>query len=176
MTIRRGLMPRMIVLEDEETVRKFVMRTAEDSGFAVYGVQSHASFFVAFNTHNPQVVVLDIFPGHEDVLRVVSFLHNKAFAGLVILMSGYDRRVLTAIGGLAEEHGLRVHAVIDKASLPSELKEACLRASFLLSKPDGTPGIPVLDPALDPALVPVIDRTSAKPGRGALPRRGQGAA
>ena len=164
-------MPRMIVLEDEETVRKFVMRTAEDSGFAVYGVQSHASFFVAFNTHNPQVVVLDIFPGHEDVLRVVSFLHNKAFAGLVILMSGYDRRVLTAIGGLAEEHGLRVHALIDKASLPSDLK-ACLRASFLLSKPDGTPGIPVLDPA----LVPVIDRTSAKPGRGALPRRGQGAA
>ena len=175
MTTRRGLVPRMIVLEDEETVRKFVMRTAEDSGFAVYGVQSHASFFVAFNTHNPQVVVLDIFPGHEDVLRVVSFLHNKAFAGLVILMSGYDRRVLTAIGGLAEEHGLTVHAVLDKASLASELK-ACLRASFLLSKPGGTPGIAVLDPALDPALDPVIDRTPAKPGRGASPRRGQGAA
>jgi EAL domain-containing protein (putative c-di-GMP-specific phosphodiesterase class I) len=69
------------------------------------------------------VVVLDLMMPEVDGIQVLRYLSEQSYASGIILISGYDRKVLKVAAQLAASLGLDVRASIQKPFKSSELRE-----------------------------------------------------
>lgn len=108
------LQMRILVLDDEPAIGRLVARIAESLGYVVDAVTSKAAFQVGYRAHLPDVVVVDLQLGASDGIEQLRFLHEQGFRNSVILMSGFDSRVLAAAERLGEQLGLQIAAALTK--------------------------------------------------------------
>ena len=69
----------------------------------------------------PDVIVLDLQLGLHDGVQQIRTLAAQRFSGALVLISGFDRRVLAATQSLATDLGLRVEAILPKPIRVPEL-------------------------------------------------------
>ena len=85
--------PRLLLIDDEPALADFVANAARETGFEP-GVTSDADAFKArFREERPDAVALDLgMP--VDGVEMLRFLSDEDFEGPVLIISGFDRRVL----------------------------------------------------------------------------------
>ena len=66
------------LLEDDESIRNFVIYALKNSGFTACGFDTAAAFYKAVNDEIPELALLDIMLPDEDGLSVLSKLRSKA--------------------------------------------------------------------------------------------------
>ncbi|HLY54805.1 MAG TPA: EAL domain-containing protein [Stellaceae bacterium] len=113
---------RLLVLDDERGIVTLVAGVAKDRGWTVDTATDEAAFLSRFDENRPDVVMLDLQLGDRDGVEQLRFLAGVQFAGPVILMSGFDERVLTSVWHYGDSLGLRV-----AAALPKPIRLAHLR-------------------------------------------------
>ena len=117
--------PRLLLIDDEPALAAFVANAAALSGFEAVVANDDASFREQFHAQTPGMVALDLGMPGMDGVELLRFLSAESFKGPVLIISGFDRRVLESAVRLGEALGLDMVGPLEKP-VRLELLEAIL--------------------------------------------------
>ena len=126
--------PRLLLIDDEPQLAAFVANAARLCGFDPISTDRDDDFRGRFVEHRPEMVALDLGMPGMDGVELLRFLADHGFGGPVLIISGFDRRVLESAFRLGEALGLKMVGPIEK---PARLDT--LEAIFKQQLPSLTP-------------------------------------
>ena len=115
---------RVLLVEDNDVFRQALILLLElQDGIEVVGAVAEGNSAVgAYREHRPDVVVMDFrLPGMDGV-ELLRFLADEAYRSPVLIISGFDRRVLESAFRLGEAHGLKMVGPLEKPARLEELE------------------------------------------------------
>ena len=126
--------PRLLVIDDEPVLAEFVAHVASDCGFRPTLTDDDSEFRRIFRAMCPEVVVLDLGMPRTDGVELLRFLAGEEHRAPVLIISGFDRRVLESAFRLGEALGLEMLGPLEKPvraealeGLLSELRPSLVR-------------------------------------------------
>ncbi|HEY6049408.1 MAG TPA: response regulator [Sphingomicrobium sp.] len=124
--------PRLLLIDDEPTLAEFLASAAKESGFEPVITARDEDFRAAFLAEPPEMVALDLGMPGMDGVELIRFLADQNYRSPVLIVSGFDRRVLESAFRLGEALGLNMVGPIEKPvrleALEARLSE--LKANF----------------------------------------------
>ena len=115
--------PRLLLIDDEPHLADFVANAGELSGYAAQIAKGDADFHRQFEDDHPAVVALDLGMPGSDGVELLRFLAERTFAGPVLIISGFDRRVLDSAFRLGEALGLNMVGPLEKPTRLDALED-----------------------------------------------------
>ena len=115
--------PRLLLIDDEPALAAFVANAAEISGFEPIVANNDGLFRELFQAELPGMVALDLGMPGMDGVELLRFLAAQSFAGPVLIISGFDRRVLESAFRLGQALGLRMVGPLEKPVRLEALEE-----------------------------------------------------
>ena len=106
--------PRLLLIDDEPTLAEFLASAATESGFEPVVTEQDEQFRQAFLADRPDMVALDLGMPGMDGVELIRFLADQNYDAPVLIVSGFDRRVLESAIRLGEALGLRMVGPIEK--------------------------------------------------------------
>ena len=125
--------PRLLLIDDEPALAEYLANAASSSGFEPIITERDRDFRAAFLANRPEMVALDLgMP--VDGVELTRFLAEQDYRGPVLIVSGFDRRVLESAFRLGEALGLNMVGPVEKPVRIDALEEllAKLRATLVL--------------------------------------------
>lgn len=107
-------LPRLLLIDDEPALADYMAAAARMTGFAPAIACDQRSFVDAFGEAKPDVVVLDLGMPNTDGVEYLRYLADHGFDGAVLIVSGFDRRVLESAFRLGTELGLAMAGPLEK--------------------------------------------------------------
>lgn len=114
--------PRLLVVDDEPVLADFVASAARECGFEPTLTSNDEMFRQQFLADRPDVVVLDLGMPGMDGVELLRFLAGEDYRSPVLIISGFDRRVLESAVRLGEALGLSMVGPIEKPARLEELE------------------------------------------------------
>lgn len=115
---------RLLLIDDELSVARFIAHAAEECGFEAIITVSAESFRSQYAVCDPDVVVLDLALPRSDGVELLRFLAEEKCRALVLPISGFDQRVLEAAMRLGTALGLRMAGPLQKPVRLQQLMDA----------------------------------------------------
>jgi EAL domain-containing protein (putative c-di-GMP-specific phosphodiesterase class I)/DNA-binding CsgD family transcriptional regulator/CheY-like chemotaxis protein len=113
---------RVLVFDDDAAVGRLAVRVATLCGMEAMAVTDATAFAQRLRVQPPQVVLLDLQLGETDGVEQLRLLAERQYGGVLVLMSGFDARVLGTARALGQSLGLKVEAVLQKPLRVAELE------------------------------------------------------
>jgi CheY-like chemotaxis protein len=117
-------MKRLLIIDDEPAIGRFVKRVAESCGYAATATENSERFLDALMEIEPDVIVMDLSIPQIDGVELLRFLATSKCRSKILILSGFDGRVLETIGRLGAAQGLTVVGTLMKPLRVAELREA----------------------------------------------------
>lgn len=114
--------PRLLLVDDEPALADFIASAARECGFEATLTSDDEGFREQFLLDRPDVVALDLGMPGMDGVELLRFLAAESFASPVLIVSGFDRRVLESAFRLGEALGLRMVGPLEKPVRLEELE------------------------------------------------------
>ena len=118
---------RMLVFDDDAAIGRLIVRVATMAGLDAAAVTDPASFRQSLAENPPRIIVLDLQLGATDGVEQLRYLAEQHFSGSIIVMSGFDARVLAATATVAKNLDLNIAATLAKPIQITELEEVIER-------------------------------------------------
>lgn len=115
--------PRLLLIDDEPVLADFVASVATDCGFDPILTSNDRDFRQSFVTDRPEMVALDLGMPGMDGVELLRFLASEGFSAPVLIISGFDRRVLESAFRLGEALGLTMVGPLEKPVRAHDLEE-----------------------------------------------------
>ena len=106
--------PRLLVIDDEPVLAELVASAARDSGFEPVLTSDDAVFREDFVANRPDMVALDLGMPGMDGVELLRFLAEHDYKSPVLIVSGFDERVLDSASRLGETMGLSMVGPLSK--------------------------------------------------------------
>ena len=113
-------LPKILLIDDEPALADFVAEAADLCGFEPIVTGDDEQFRDEFRAQNPNMVALDLGMPGMDGVELLRFLADEEFKDPVLIISGFDRRVLESAFRLGNALGLHMVGPIEK---PARLEE-----------------------------------------------------
>ena len=113
---------RVLIVDDEESVALTLARAAEECGCPATLTDSADSFRARYRAENPDVVIIDLSLVDTDGVEILKFLAQENCDALVLIASGFDRRVVEAALRFGGALGLNMGAALTKPILVEDLR------------------------------------------------------
>ena len=125
--------PRLLLIDDEPALAEFLAQAARDSGFDPVITEQDQEFRDAFLADRPDMVALDLGMPGMDGVELIRFLADQDYNAPVLIVSGFDRRVLESAFRLGEALGLNMKGPVEKPVRFEVLQDVLsqLRATFV---------------------------------------------
>ena len=107
-------LPRLLLIDDEPALAEFVANAARECGFEAILTSDDAQFQSEFQKDRPDAAVLDLGMPGMDGVELLRFLADQEFRSPVLIISGFDRRVLDSAFRLGEALGLSMVGPLEK--------------------------------------------------------------
>jgi DNA-binding response OmpR family regulator len=105
--------PRLLLIDDEPVLADYLANAARACGFEPIICQQDDEFREIFISARPEMVALDLgMP--VDGVELTRFLADQKYRGPVLIVSGFDRRVLESAFRLGEALGLTMVGPVEK--------------------------------------------------------------
>ena len=105
--------PRLLLIDDEPALADYLANAATACGFEPIVTDRDDKFREAFLNLRPEMVALDLgMP--VDGVELTRFLADEGYRGPVLIVSGFDRRVLESAFRLGEALGLQMAGPLEK--------------------------------------------------------------
>lgn len=114
--------PRLLLVDDEPALADFIASAARECGFEAVLTSDDAVFREQFMLERPDVVALDLGMPGMDGVELLRFLADEGFRSPVLIVSGFDRRVLESAFRLGEALGLTMVGPLEKPVRLEELE------------------------------------------------------
>ena len=106
--------PRLLLIDDEPALADFLANAARECGFDAVVTSDDTEFRETFLAAPPEVVALDLGMPGMDGVELLRFLAEEQYASPVLIVSGFDRRVLESDFRLGEDLGLKMAGPVEK--------------------------------------------------------------
>ena len=106
--------PRLLLIDDEPALAQFLATAAEDCGFEPLISSRDEDFRAQFLAVRPEMVALDLGMPGMDGVELLRFLAGEDYRSPVLIVSGFDRRVLESAFRLGEALGLTMVGPLEK--------------------------------------------------------------
>jgi EAL domain-containing protein (putative c-di-GMP-specific phosphodiesterase class I) len=129
---------RMIVLDDDEALAGFMATVASRRGWSVQTATRESEFQALVCAEPPDAIMLDLQLGVSDGIEQLHFLHQRGYSGAIVLMSGFDARVLASAQQIGDSLGLAIAAVVEKPARVERVRDvlaAIERDKWVHSRP-----------------------------------------
>jgi len=114
--------PRLLLIDDEPALAQFLATAAEDCGFEALITSRDEAFRKEFLASRPDMVALDLGMPGMDGIELLRFLAEQDYQSPVLIVSGFDRRVLESAFRLGEAIGLNMAGPLEKPVRLEELE------------------------------------------------------
>lgn len=115
---------RLLIMEDEQSIRTFIERVAEGAGFAARHANGLDEFLVQLETWKPTVIILDLNMPDTDGVECMRRIRETYSKVKILIMSGMDNKTLESVGALGTEFGLDVVGTLQKPVSVAVLRKA----------------------------------------------------
>jgi CheY-like chemotaxis protein len=125
--------PRLLVIDDEPALAEFVAAVADECGFDPIIAGNYEAFHDAVRRNRPDMVALDLGMPGMDGVQLLRFLAQEDSRAPVLIISGFDRRVLESAFRLGEALGLSMLGPLEKPVRFKDLERVFteMRSSFV---------------------------------------------
>jgi DNA-binding response OmpR family regulator len=106
--------PRLLLIDDEPILAEFLADAARGCGFDPVITSEDAQFRDSFVADRPDMVALDLGMPGMDGVELLRFLADEDYRAPVLIVSGFDRRVLESAFRLGEALGLKMAGPVEK--------------------------------------------------------------
>ncbi len=127
-------LPRLLLIDDEPQLAAFVAKAADLCGYDPLIADGDHDFRAQYLAERPAIVALDLGMPGSDGIELLRFLADQGFKGPVLIISGFDRRVLDSAFRLGQALDLQMVGPLEK---PTRLET--LEAILLQLKPTLAP-------------------------------------
>jgi two-component system, OmpR family, response regulator len=114
--------PRLLLIDDEPALAEFLANAALATGFEPVTTAEDEEFRREFRANRPDMVALDLGMPGMDGVELLRFLADEDYAAPVLIVSGFDRRVLESAFRLGEALGLVMAGPLEKPVRLEELE------------------------------------------------------
>lgn len=105
--------PRLLLIDDEPVLADYLASAARTCGFDPIVTERDEDFRESFLANRPEMVAVDLgMP--VDGVELIRFIADQDYRGPVLIVSGFDRRVLESAFRLGEALGLNMAGPIEK--------------------------------------------------------------
>lgn len=115
-------LPRLLLIDDEPALAAFVAKAADMCGFDPLIAEQDQQFRDKFKETRPQMVALDLGMPGMDGVELLRFLADEDYRDPVLIISGFDRRVLDSAFRLGSTLGLQMVGPLEKPARLEELE------------------------------------------------------
>ena len=119
----RTRQPLLLLIDDEPFVGRVLAHAAEECGYRALATATADSFRREYRLLDPDVIALDLAMPGGDGVELLRFLAAEQCRAPVLIVSGFDRRVLESSMRLGEKLGLTMIGPLAKPLLVAELQE-----------------------------------------------------
>jgi EAL domain-containing protein (putative c-di-GMP-specific phosphodiesterase class I) len=109
---------RLLILDDDPGVLSFLAEVGRERRYEVALAGSIEELESRYVTFDPSLIILDLQYAHGDGIEVLSFLKQRGCRAPIMLISGFDARVLETARRVGLEYGL---AIVDAQEKPLRL-------------------------------------------------------
>ena len=106
--------PRLLLVDDEPVLADFIANAARECGFEPILTANDEQFRDQFLGERPDMVALDLGMPGMDGVELLRFLAAEEYRSPVLIISGFDRRVLESAYRLGEALGLTMVGPLEK--------------------------------------------------------------
>jgi DNA-binding response OmpR family regulator len=115
-------LPRLLLIDDEPALAAFVANAAGMCGFEPEIADHDQQFRDKFRENRPQMVALDLGMPGMDGVELLRFLADQDYQDPVLIISGFDRRILESAFRLGSALGLQMVGPLEKPARLEELE------------------------------------------------------
>jgi DNA-binding response OmpR family regulator len=105
---------RLLIIDDEPEVGAIIRQIAEGCGFEVEATTSADAFKAAYSTFRPTVIIVDLAVPNTDGIQLFRWLADEHCTVPIVIVSGFDDKVLESAKRLGEARGLLMGGIITK--------------------------------------------------------------
>jgi DNA-binding response OmpR family regulator len=105
---------RLLIIDDEPDIGAMLQYIAEDCGFEVVATTTSEAFKTSYTTFKPTAVVVDLAVPNTDGIELFRWLADEGCTAPVLILSGFDDKVLESARLLGEARGLAMAGIITK--------------------------------------------------------------
>jgi DNA-binding response OmpR family regulator len=106
--------PRLLLIDDEPALGEYLASAAESCGFEPVITVRDDEFRESFANSRPDMVAIDLGMPGADGVELIRFLADQEYRAPVLIVSGFDRRVLDSAFRLGEALGLTMAGPVEK--------------------------------------------------------------
>ncbi len=106
--------PRLLLIDDEPVLAEFMANVATGCGFVPVITSEDGQFRGEFLSERPDMVALDLGMPGMDGVELLRFLAEQDYRSPVLIVSGFDRRVLESAFRRGEALGLTMAGPLEK--------------------------------------------------------------
>ena len=121
---------RLLVIDDEPMIARFITHAAKAQGIDAAMTISADAFRRDYDRHDPDIVVLDLAMPGGDGVELLRFLAERQSRAAVVVLSGFDTRVVDAAVRLGQSKGLNMAPALTKPVTVEDLLGA-IRAAHV---------------------------------------------
>jgi len=126
----------VLAIDDEQGLLDIIKQVAVAADFAVTVTTDPAAFQAALVARPPSVVLLDLHMPDCDGIEILRVLADAQCRAKIILMSGFDARVLGLARGIGHDLKLDMGEPLPKPLRPVELRQALSNLRSKTFQPD----------------------------------------
>jgi DNA-binding response OmpR family regulator len=115
--------PTLLLVDDEPVLAEFLAHAARDCGFEPVVTSDDREFREHFLDVRPDMVAMDLGMPGMDGVELLRFLAENAYNAPVLIVSGFDRRVLDSAFRLGGALGLSMVGPLEKPVRFEQLQE-----------------------------------------------------
>lgn len=120
-------LPTLLLIDDEPALADFVANAASLAGWTPVITGEDQQFRDKFDEDRPDMVVLDLGMPGMDGVELLRFLSDREYGRPVLIISGFDRRILDSAFRLGETLGLTMAGPLEKPARLDQLEELLTR-------------------------------------------------
>ena len=114
---------RLLVMDDEPAVGTLIGRVARRAGFDVIVTNDPKDFKQRVRSWRPALISLDLAMPETDGVELLRYLADERVTSRILIVSGFDERVLNAANHLGAARGLNMAGVLRKPVEIDQLRE-----------------------------------------------------
>ena len=114
---------RLLIVDDEASVRDFFSTVAEKLGFEVYATGNVDAFQNIVLEVAPTAIILDLNMPSHDGIELLRILAEEESSAQILLISGENGRILSAAERLGTSQGLQIAGTIQKPVMLRHLED-----------------------------------------------------
>lgn len=112
----------MLLIDDEPELVRMIAHAAEAAGYAPVATGDADSFKRQFELTRPDLIAIDLGMPEADGIELIRFLAEAGCTAPVLIVSGFDRRVIETAVRLGEALGLEMAGMVEKPVRLEELE------------------------------------------------------